>query len=532
RELGFSRVVLSRELSLGEIKSIRENTTIELEIFVSGALCVCYSGKCYMSSFIGARSGNRGMCAQPCRKMYNVDGRDMGYILSPKDQLMGKDEIDFLKEIGVESIKIEGRMKEAKYVHELTGYFKALIDGEERRERISRIFNRGYGKGYFHSEEKNLINSRYSFNLGKQIGIFNGKEVKISERVMLGDGVTYLSKDFEKLGGAYISKIVHRTFDKNREKSLSSSADKSKEAFPGETLIMQDIPVGTRYLFKSFDKEIEDTINLERKHSDKKVEISGEFKAELNKLPKLTFYYKNLKGEILTGEAFGEKEVEVAGKKPITAENIQDKLSELGETEFFLGNCDFQLEDNLFIPVSIIKAMKRDAAEDLIEKIADSYRRENSSQAKYIVTKAEELVEEKDPIVSAIVTTSEQEKKLKELGIDKIYYANVGVVKEKNLDRVKYDSPIAYTLLDTKQNPRKNLTLHWSLNISNRYTISEWEKNSKIETVMISPELSFEKIKNLGATKLKKALLIYSKPKVMQIEATLVEKATELKNDK
>lgn len=532
RELGFSRVVLSRELSLGEIKSIREKTTIELEIFVSGALCVCYSGKCYMSSFIGARSGNRGMCAQPCRKTYSVDGRDMGYILSPKDQLMGKEEIDFLKEIGVESIKIEGRMKEAKYVHELTEYFKTLIEGEERKERISRIFNRGYGKGYFHGEEKNLINSKYSFNLGKQIGIFNGKEVKISEKIMLGDGVTYLSKDFEKLGGAYISKIVHRTFDRNREKSLSSNADKSKEAFPGETLIMQDIPVGTRYLFKSFDKEIEDTINLERKHTEKKIEITGKFQGELNQFPKLTFYYKNLRGEILTGEALGEKEAELAGKKPITAENIQDKLSELGETEFFLGSCDFELEDNLFIPVSIIKAMKRDAAENLIEKIADSYRRENYSEPKYIIDKAEESVTEKNPVVSAIVTTREQEKKLIELGINKIYYANVGVVKEKNLDKIKYDSPIAYTLLDAKENPKKNITLHWSLNVSNRYALSQWEKNPKIETVMLSPELSFEKIKNLGATKLKKALLIYSKPKVMQIEAGVTEKSTEIKNDK
>ena len=97
KSIGFKRVVLPREMSFEEIKKIRENTDIELEIFVSGALCICYSGNCYMSSFIGGRSGNRGMCAQPCRKFYTSSEGEKGYLLSPKDQLMSFDEIQKVK---------------------------------------------------------------------------------------------------------------------------------------------------------------------------------------------------------------------------------------------------------------------------------------------------------------------------------------------------------------------------------------------------------------------------------------------------
>ena len=207
KSIGFKRVVLPREMSFEEIKKIRENTDIELEIFVSGALCICYSGNCYMSSFIGGRSGNRGMCAQPCRKFYTSSEGEKGYLLSPKDQLMSFEEIKKLKEIGINSIKIEGRMKEKTYVHEAVTYFKNLIDGVNVKERVSSIFNRGYSKGYFYENRENVMNKNYPANTGKPIGIISGKELLLEENVMLGDGIIYLSKDYETLGGDYINRI-------------------------------------------------------------------------------------------------------------------------------------------------------------------------------------------------------------------------------------------------------------------------------------------------------------------------------------
>ena len=117
RELGFSRVVLARELSFEEIRSIREKTKIELEIFVSGSLCIAYSGNCYISSFIGGRSGNRGLCAYSCRKKFKDEEGKKAYFLSPNDQFLQKEEIDSLMDIGIEGIKVEGRKKSSEYVY-------------------------------------------------------------------------------------------------------------------------------------------------------------------------------------------------------------------------------------------------------------------------------------------------------------------------------------------------------------------------------------------------------------------------------
>ncbi|MGL4534680.1 MAG: peptidase U32 family protein [Fusobacteriaceae bacterium] len=522
KDLGFSRVVPSRELTLEDIKKIKENCDIELEIFVSGALCVSYSGKCYISSFIGARSGNRGMCAQPCRKVYQSSNGETGYLISPKDQLMGKEEIDALKEIGVESIKIEGRMKDANYVHELTSYYRKLIGGENSKTRVENVFNRGYSKGYFYGEKEEILNRDYSFNLGKKLGVFSGKEIILSEEVRFGDGVTFVSKNYEKLGGTYI----------NRLNIKGDENPKSEKAEKGSTLIIRDIPIGTRYLYKSYSKDIMDEISSEMKNTDKRVLISGEFVAKIGELPKLKLKYKNLLGKEVNYELKGEKIVEKASKRALTHEEILEKISEMGDTTFYLNKEDFKIsiDSEIFIPVSILKSLRRDCAEELIDLIVESYKREINEEIKL-----DEKIEgtEKDQIIiSAIVENQEQEKRVKELGIEKVYYSNINPVREENIDKVKYKSSLAYSMLDLKRNPSKNLTTHWCMNITNRHALEVLSKDKKIETVILSPELSFEKIKNLGNTKLKKALLIYSKAKVMHLELPAFKKDSSIINDK
>ena len=157
-DMGFSRVVLSRELSEKEIRRIYDETGAELEAFVHGALCISFSGKCLMSSFIGGRSGNRGMCAQPCRQMYSCNNKK-GYLLSPRDLCLA-DELKNLYSCGVVSFKIEGRMKSPEYVASVTNVYRKYLDtlAPLRREdegRLEKIFVRGDGftKGYF--SEKN-----------------------------------------------------------------------------------------------------------------------------------------------------------------------------------------------------------------------------------------------------------------------------------------------------------------------------------------------------------------------------------------
>ena len=163
--MGLSRVVLARELSLEEIKCISQNSPIETEIFVHGALCFCYSGQCYMSSLIGRRSGNRGMCAQPCRMQYTLGGRMDDYPMSLKDNCL----VDRLKEIeeaGVKCIKIEGRMKRPEYAAIVTGiYSKALKEQRqptaEEMNMLQQAFSRqGFTQGYFDGDKKDMFGIR------------------------------------------------------------------------------------------------------------------------------------------------------------------------------------------------------------------------------------------------------------------------------------------------------------------------------------------------------------------------------------
>ena len=339
KSLGFKRVVLPREMSFEEIKKIRENTDIELEIFVSGALCICYSGNCYMSSFIGGRSGNRGMCAQPCRKMYTSESGEKGYLLSPKDQLMGFDEIQKLKDIGINSIKIEGRMKEKNYVFEAVSYFKNLIEGNNVKERVSSIFNRGYSKGYFYDNgtAESIMNRNYPANTGKPLGIIRGKELLLEEDIMLGDGIIYLSKDYETLGGDYINRIEKR-----------NKKDRFKTAEKGDRIVLINTPKGAKYVFKNYDKNINDDIESKFKNTGKKKDVVLNFTGREGEYPILTAETINNRGEIIKAEIKGETLIEKAAKRGADRDNIAEKLSETGDTSFYVSKC------NVYIDLSLI----------------------------------------------------------------------------------------------------------------------------------------------------------------------------------
>lgn len=513
RKIGFKRVVLPREMTFEEIKKIRENTSIELEIFVSGALCICYSGNCYMSSFIGSRSGNRGMCAQPCRKEYTDSNGNKGYFLSPKDQLLGYDEIQKLKEIGIESIKIEGRMKDPNYVFETVEYYHQMINEKEVEERVSEVFNRGYSKGYFNGADTSLINKNYSYNLGKEIGLIFGKELKLKDRVVLGDGIIYLSKDFEKLGGGYLNKI-----------EVKGSKELRKSAEAGETIFLKDVPRGSKYIFRSFAKEVNDDIENKLKKYDQKLDITGEFFGNLGEKPLLKLEAVNNQGKKIQVEKVGENEVEAAVKKAATPEEIIEKLKESGESTFNITEIECHISEGIFLPVSVIKSLRRAATAELEKFIVESYRRKSGNR--YQLPYEEDI--EREIILSVITSNTAQEKIVKEYGIEKIYrrgydIAREGILKEQNLD-----SKLASNLYQLIKNKNNDVTVNWNLNISNRYTIEELAKLGKAETVILSPEISFEKIKEIGKTSLRKAILGYSKLKGMYVEIALFDKNREV----
>ena len=180
-KIGFSRVVLSRELSLAEIEKIAKNSSIETEIFIHGALCICYSGQCLMSSMIGGRSGNRGRCAQPCRlpyKLVDADGKNFlenvgEYLLSPKD-LNTLEILPQILQTGVDSLKIEGRMKRPEYVATVVKIYRDALDKKSLQDasyKLQAIFNRDFTTAHLDGNpRRNLISDKRPNNRGVLVG--------------------------------------------------------------------------------------------------------------------------------------------------------------------------------------------------------------------------------------------------------------------------------------------------------------------------------------------------------------------------
>ncbi|MCI5724641.1 DUF3656 domain-containing protein [Fusobacterium sp.] len=525
KTLGFKRVVLPRELSFEEIKSIRENTDMELEVFVSGSLCISFSGNCYLSSFIGGRSGNRGMCAQPCRKEYKDSCGNSSYFLSPKDQLLGFEEIQKLKNIGIESIKIEGRMKDVNYVYETVSYYRNLIDGLNVKSNTSKLFNRGYSKGYFYSN-KEIINSDYSYNMGEKIGEVTGKYIKLSQDLICGDGITFLSANYKNLGGEFINKL-----------DIVSIQDERKIAYTGEKISL-NFPVGTKYIFRNYNKKINDEVAKEIKNNNKKLKIKAEFEAKIGMTSKLSLYVEKDNFKIVEVEVFSEVKTQKALKKQLEIEEIKDKLSEIGESEFVLTDIDVNIENGIFIPLSEIKSLKRNAVEKLQEKILNFYRRDLDKELKEKGKTYYKLAIEKDDEKSmsyiAIVSNNEQYEAVNSLkneyGIEEIYYRTYDVAKQSSLGKHNLSNSLASNLYELLENRNSKVLLNWNMNITNSYTLKVLENIKNLDTVIISPELNFAKIRFLGKTQLKKAILIYSKLKGMTIDIELTEDKKFLTN--
>ena len=505
QKLGLSRVVLARELTFQEIKQIREKTTVELEVFVSGALCIAYSGNCYISSFIGGRSGNRGLCAYTCRKKFQDENKESGYFLSPNDQFL-EEEVKKLKEIGIDAIKVEGRKKTEQYVYETVSYYKDILNNKERISQSYKLFNRGYSKGYFHGDDK-LMNFDYSANFGYKAGAVNtAGKILLDDDICLGDGIQFVGDDYETLGGVYINKI------------LINDAKKEK-AYKGDIVYLGKIPEKTRYIYKNYSKELHDSINHEMKIKERKLKIEGKFSAALGEEPVLVFSADNLNGKRITAECKRAVLTETA-KKSIDIDIISEKLSELGDTSFELDNIKADYDNKAFFSFSDLKQMKRECAEKLKEKLTDSYRREG----KTISVRNFENNHNDKPVISAMVSNKEQEAECRANGIEKIYYRQFDVAKESKLDKIDLDSKLVSNLYQILKSNADKKSVDWNLNIFNNYTVDLFSDFDGVETIFLSPEMNFEQLKEIKGKKVKKGMVIYGYLKGMYIEYPIFEK--------
>lgn len=367
REKGLQRIVLSRELSLDEIKHISTDLGIETEIFVHGALCVCYSGQCLMSSMIGGRSGNRGRCAQSCRMQYTLKGETTGekkgYLLSPKDTCLIED-IESIIKSGTSSLKVEGRMKKPEYVAGVTQNYRKAIDKVEKqtkfdlnkgRNQLAQLFNRqGFSKAYLY---KNTGKDMMSFNYAKNTGVFIGKvqdngEVILEENVALGDGIRFEDDGFT------LSKIVL----KGKEVKEASKGDRVK-LFP-----TGGYKKGYR-LFKMSDKKLFDELHDYVKPYKKKILLTGEveFKVNAPVILKTIFNGKEYK-------VYGDI-IEEATSKPLSQDRVEESLKKSGEIPYKFDEIIFNVFDDGFIRIASLNNLRRELFENILKDNTSSYRR-------------------------------------------------------------------------------------------------------------------------------------------------------------
>ena len=409
-------------------------------------------------------------------------------------------------------------MKDVSYVYETVSYFRNLINGIDKEENTPKLFNRGYSKGYFYDNDKTIMNRDYSYNMGEKIGEVVGKSIRLDEDVVSGDGITFVSKDYKNLGGTYINKI----------------------AYKNEKLIL-NFPDGTKYIFRNYNKRLNDEISKKIKSTDKKLEINFDFTAKLDEKLILKIYLEDEKGNrILNLEEISETLTQKAQKRAISEEDIKEKLTEIGDSEFTVKNIKIDIDENIFIPLSELKNLKRNAVEKFREKILSYFRRDLDCELKennqeYFKLEIEKD-EPKDLEIRVIISNEEQKNFLEnikdEYNIKEVYYRTYDIAKQSMLSQHNLDNKLASNLYELLENKNSDVMLNWNMNIVNSYTISVLEKIEKLESFIVSPEINFSKIRELGKTRLKKALLIYSKLKGMTIDIDIADSKNEIITNK
>ena len=344
KEYGFSRVILARETAIEDIEEITK--IIETEVFIQGALCTCFSGQCYLSSFAGGNSGNRGKCKQPCRKQYSIDREgfeERAYRLSLSDLSVGES-IERLKEVGVVSFKIEGRMRRPEYVSAAVKYYRNLLDNSENENDLSdlkRTFNRGnYTKGLAFGQDKSFISPQVQGHIGEFVGVVkveNGKFICQSrQKFTKGDGFKILRSGEEVGGAAYVCDT----------KSGFLLSTKSRLKNGDKVFVTTDTKLNERLL-----------------SAERKLPIKVEIKLFIGQ-----------KAEVVINgvQFYGEKLLERAQNRPMTVEDIQDSFRKVDKYPFEVSFGVVET-DGVFMPASELNALRRNAYKNYYEKLTENF---------------------------------------------------------------------------------------------------------------------------------------------------------------
>lgn len=428
---GAQRIVTSRELSMAEVKKIVDETELEIESFVHGALCYCYSGQCLFSSFIGGRSGNRGQCAQPCRLLYRTpEAKRPQYLLSLKD-ICTLELIPEMIESGIYSFKIEGRMKKPEYAAAVAFQYRKYADlylkyyeecpaeedpaayamkkyrvREEDRQMLLDLYNRGgFHTGYYHTQNgREMI----SLNRPNHVGVPAVKVLAKKGRNVTAKALTDL----------YPQDIIELPMRKGREKADNYTCkDAVRKGMNVQIPVFADTPFKRDEIWmRTRNSTLIDTLREEFVNGKIKERICGTFR--LYPQEKATLTVKCRDAEITVA---GEKAQE-ALSQPMSRERIEKQLRKTGNTEFEFSFLKAEIGEKVFLPMQSLNELRREALETLEKVICEKYRR--SGEVKDPEEDKTELSMEEEVLSgwTASVRTAEQmEVILEEEAIGRIY---------------------------------------------------------------------------------------------------------------
>lgn len=567
QDLGFKRVVLSRECSISEIEHICKNSNIEIEVFTHGALCISYSGQCLFSSMVGGRSGNRGRCAQPCRLPYSLISRDKvldkGYLLSPRD-LCSLENLPKLISAGVSSLKIEGRMKSPTYVATVTKIYRKYIDlaykflnnelskyeiDKNDEKELMQVFNRGeFSTGHLlDSPNKKLIYPQKPNNMGITLGKiikFNPNKglitAKLENEVAIGDGIS-----FENESTKYtISELMN--------KNVNIKSGKTEETVTFGRM-KGNIKLGDK-IFKITDKNLTTTAINSFSKENIKTYLSCNLKIHSNQKISTTIRSINFNLE----EKFEYDYIpDIAKNAPITKDKIISQFNKTLNTCFEISEFNIDLDENLFIPTSVLNDIRRTAINLIEEKILQSFKRKSDSSVSTIKTdQISASTKQEKALLLNILNTDYDYSKLKHF--DRIYiplkyfsekkYAEIinileckskiyiympVVVKDRYLLTIKnmvenalkkynISGAVISELSSIRLFDNIDLISNYNFNIFNSYTSLEIEKLG-FSSLTISPELDDNELSKINATN--KEIIVYGKIPLMTMSYCLLGKS-------
>lgn len=489
KSMGACRSVLAREMTLDQIKRLK--CSIEKEVFIHGALCICYSGQCLFSALTLNRSGNRGKCAQSCRMKYTLLDEDeeeykTGYLLSPKDIGLFED-VEKLKSIGIDCLKMEGRMKPPEYVGLITKIYRALLDGKGLQkcdlDNLRKLFNRGFTKGHLLQIDA-LMNTKRpnhtGVTLGKVASVSKSRiTIKLSNELNQGDGIK-----FERTDTGFICNKIYKN-----GKLVNSASE-------GETIELDNKAQASKgdSVVKTSDTAL---IRALGSYTTRKIPVTAKLTAKID---------KPLELELTDGSNIVKTTGAVVEQsRTAPCKGLEDSIAKLGDTPFDLTDIDVNRDENIFVAKSAVNALRRSATNALLQKRTYIPERKTSE----LKHRKPKRMTQTEPAIHVLVRNEEQLEAIAELPIGDIYtidanlygkHPNVRLKTDRLAKEVKPLCKMRLLITDNgglyEYHTDNDFVLDYTTNAINSYTLALFAEMGA-KRIAVSPELELLNIKEI-----------------------------------